>query len=302
MPKITTSTATCPTVDLKRPKLYQGKPKVAFYSLTSCEGCQFAILDLGQKLLDLTKKIDIVQMRLIEEEVDRAKYYDIAIIEGAPIERTNFALVKKVRRKARFLIAIGACANLGNFMRIKNWRDKQKLMDYVYKCSAKLNNPDVYPVEKVVKVDFKIPGCPPNAEDFLQAIYNLLTGKNPYMPKRPVCYECQVNEYECILQKWSKNGGQVCFGPLAQGGCDAICLKSKMPCWACRGLIEGDEINNTENLFKVLKEYHTDHEIEMAMEVFGVKDDIQARFPKVEKLTHIRQPAEKGTKPKIDNI
>jgi sulfhydrogenase subunit delta len=276
--KITSNTETCPAVKTEKQKLYKGKPKVAFYSLTSCEGCQFAILDLGKRFLDLTKKIDIVQMRLIEEEADRAKYYDIAVIEGAPVEKTNFSLLKKIRQKTGFLIAIGACANLGNFMKIKNWRDKQKLMDYVYKCSDKLNNPDVYPIDKVVKVDYKIPGCPPNAEDFLQAIYNLLEGKNPYIPKRPVCHECKTNEYECILQNWSDNGGQLCLGPLAQGGCNAICLKSKMPCWGCRGLIEGDQIKNVENLFKVIQKNHTKEEIDLAMEVFGIKDDIKNKL------------------------
>jgi len=273
--KSTTSTATCSPSRQKRPRLYKGKPKVAFYSLTSCEGCQFAILDLGQKFLDLTKKIDIVQMRLIEEEVDRSRYYDIAIVEGAPVEKANFDLVKKIRKKTRFLITIGACANLGNFMRIKNWRDKNELLNYVYDHCDKIHNPDVYPVSKVVKVDYQIPGCPPNAEDFLQTIYNLLEGKQPYLPKRPVCYECQTNEYECILQQYSPNGGQICLGPITQGGCDAVCLKSKMPCWACRGLIEGDKIDNAKNLFKVLEKNHTEEDIEQAMEVFGVKDDIE---------------------------
>lgn len=280
MPKtINLNAPTCQTKPDKH-KIIKGKPKVAFYSLTSCEGCQFAILDLGKRLLDLTKKIDIVQMRLIEEEIDRAKYYDVAVIEGAPIEKSNFSLLKKVRKKTGFLIAIGACANLGNFMRIKNWRNKEDLMKYVYKCSSKLSNPNVYPIDKVVKVDYKIPGCPPNAQDFLNAISNLLEGRMPYMPKRPVCYECQKNEYECILQNYSENGGKICLGAISQGGCDAICLKNKMPCWGCRGLIEGDNIQNTENLLKVLKKDHSQEDIDLAMEVFGVKDDIKERLEK----------------------
>lgn len=278
MPTTPPNTPTCPTPKLKKQKTHKGKPKIAFYSLTSCEGCQFAILDLGKRLLDLTKKIDIVQMRLIEEEADRAKYYDIAIIEGAPVEKTNFSLLKKIRKKTDILIAIGACANLGNFMKIKNWRDKQKLMNYVYKCSSKLNNPDVYPIDKVVKVDYKIPGCPPNAEDFLQTIYDFLEGKSPYIPKRPVCYECQTNEYECVLQNWSENGGKICLGPLVQGGCNAVCLKSKMPCWGCRGLMEGVESENVENFLKVIEKGHSDEEVDMAMEVFGVKDDVKDKL------------------------
>lgn len=269
----------CPTVVVKKIKTYhKDRPKVAIYSLTCCEGCQFAILDLGERFLELTKKIDIVKMRLVKEDVRQASMYDLVVIEGAPIEKDNFALAKSLRAKAKFLVTIGTCANLGNFMRIKNWRDKNKLMNYVYGNNCKLDNPDVYPVDHVIKVDFKIPGCPPNANDFLQLVYNILAGKKPYLPKRPVCYECQSNEYECILQNYSAAGNQVCLGPLAQGGCEAICLKSKMPCWACRGLIEKDPIDNAKNLMKVIKKNHTDEEIDLTMEVFGVKDDVKDRL------------------------
>jgi sulfhydrogenase subunit delta len=268
------STETCPTVDIKRMKKPSQKPKVAFFSLTCCEGCQFAILDLGKRFFDLADKIDIVQMRLIEEQVDKNKYYDVAIIEGAPVERKDFELVKAIREKAKIVITIGACANSGNFMRIKNWRNKTNLMSYVYQHCELINNPDVFPVENVIKVDYKILGCPPNAEDFLQAVYNLLVGKKPNLTKRPVCHECQLNEYECLLQR-EKGGPEVCLGPLAQGGCNAICLKSKMPCWACRGLMEDKTIENVKNLEKVLKNKFEKKEIEQAMEVFGMKDEFR---------------------------
>ena len=45
-----------------------GKPKVAIVSLTSCEGCQFALLDLGERFLDFVGKIEMVDFRLLEDE------------------------------------------------------------------------------------------------------------------------------------------------------------------------------------------------------------------------------------------
>jgi len=46
------------------------KQKIAIVSLTSCEGCQFALLDLGQKFLDLMNEVEMVDFRLLEDEED----------------------------------------------------------------------------------------------------------------------------------------------------------------------------------------------------------------------------------------
>ena len=46
----------------------QGKPKVAFFSLTSCEGCQFVLMDLGERFFDFLRKIELIDFSLIEEE------------------------------------------------------------------------------------------------------------------------------------------------------------------------------------------------------------------------------------------
>ncbi|KKP81110.1 MAG: hypothetical protein UR82_C0072G0007, partial [Candidatus Moranbacteria bacterium GW2011_GWF1_35_5] len=36
------------------------KPKIAIVALTSCEGCQFALLDLGEKFLELVEKVEMI--------------------------------------------------------------------------------------------------------------------------------------------------------------------------------------------------------------------------------------------------
>ena len=44
------------------------KLKIAIFSLTSCEGCQFVLLDLGQKFFNFLKKVELVDFSLIEEK------------------------------------------------------------------------------------------------------------------------------------------------------------------------------------------------------------------------------------------
>lgn len=244
------------------------KPKVAIISLTSCEGCQFAILDLGQKFLELTKKIEIVRFRLLADEVFSG-YYDIAFVEGNPTTEEQFKTLKKIRQNSRFLVVLGNCAAMGGIQEIKNYGDKDKTIKQVYKYYQTLINQEIIEVSKAVDVDFTIPGCPINGEEFLQCIYDLLAGKKPRIPERPVCYECQINQYPCLLQQ-----GKICFGPWTKGGCGAICLKSGQPCWGCRGLLKDVDI---EKMFRKLKEItgQKDDEIKKIAEVFGLRDDLE---------------------------
>jgi coenzyme F420-reducing hydrogenase gamma subunit len=65
------------------------KPKVAFFSLTSCEGCQFALLDLGEKFFDFLRKVDLIDFSLIEEiPFPKGKVeIDVSFVEGLPVKK-----------------------------------------------------------------------------------------------------------------------------------------------------------------------------------------------------------------------
>lgn len=239
--------------------------EIGFFSLTSCEGCLFALLDLKEKFFALNKKVRIKSFRLLEEGIHMSEEkFDIAFVEGSPLTEQNIEQLKKVRKQAKTLIAIGSCAHIGGIYHLKQYSDKEKIFNYVYSGNVGVENFDVLPVNKIVKVDYFLPGCPVNANEFLQFIHGLIIGKSPSIEQNPVCRECQIRGYECVLQK-----GEICLGPITQAGCDAVCLKSKQGCWGCRGLAEDAQI---ENLVKELRKKHTDHEIIKVLEVFGIKD------------------------------
>ncbi len=255
------------------------KPKVAILALTSCEGCQFAILDKSEKFLELTKKIDLTEMRLLKEydyqvkpgetvcdNIDKADYFDIVFIEGSPITKENFEMLKKVRKKSKILVALGACAAIGGIYHLKNYHDKKKLLKYIYEKCDKIDNPDIQPIDEIVKVDYYIPTCPIVADEFFQCVYDLLAGKKFKIDQKTVCYECQINENECLLQK-----GLPCLGPITLGGCNSVCLNSKQACYGCRGLNEDPQI---DNYLKELEKHRSNYEIQKVLECFGIKDKI----------------------------
>ena len=197
------------------------KPIIAITSLTCCEGCQVAVLDLGQRLLDLFEHASIGDFIMFEDNPD-VKNYDAVFVEGAPITKENIARLKKLREKSKMLVALGACAALGGIAEIKNYQDKNERLKYVYKNIEAINNPDIKPLSHYVKVDFELKGCPINKEEFLTVAKQIIAGVSPKIPERPVCYECQLWQNKCLLQE-----GKPCLGPVILGGCGAPC-----PRWA----------------------------------------------------------------------
>ena len=247
------------------------KPKVAIISLSSCEGCQFAVLDLGERLLKLLEKVNMQEFRLVEESPD-VPYYDIVFIEGNPITKENLQLLKKVRKKAKILVALGNCAALGGVWEIKNYRDKKKTIRYIYKQVKRVENPDIKEIDNFVKVDYTLHGCPITGDEFLRFTYELLAGKTPKTAQEPVCYECQTRGFECLLQK-----GEICLGPIILGGCHAVCLESKQSCWGCRGLVKSA---NIKSLLVELRKKHTQKDINLVLEIFGLRDSVEEKLSK----------------------
>jgi coenzyme F420-reducing hydrogenase gamma subunit len=246
------------------------KPSIAIFGLTSCEGCQFAILDLHDKFLELTKYIELDEFRLLEDERERS-HYDIAFIEGNPVTKENLDILKHIRKIAKIVVVLGNCADLGGVWEIKNYHDIKKTGCYVYKQCQTIENRAVIEVPKAIKVDYVLPGCPINAQNFLALVYSLLNGTPWKLKQNPVCWECQINKNPCLLQQ-----GKICLGPLALGGCNAVCLNSRQECWACRGILDQAE-EKIVNLIKILVSHGwTKTDILEKMEFFGARDRIEA--------------------------
>jgi sulfhydrogenase subunit delta len=241
------------------------KPKIAIVSLTDCEGCEFAILDQGEKFFELTSRVDVAEFHLIEEEPERARY-DIVFVEGPPVTKENFEYLKKLRQKSRILVALGNCAAEGGVYKIKNYHRDICQPRFVYPDTRRINDPKIQPIADFVRVDFTIPGCPLDGKEFIKYTYELIKNKIPKIPQRPVCYECQINKYPCLLQM-----GQPCLGPIILGGCNAVCPGAGMICEGCRGPL--GEID--PDFKKALRKIIPQKRIEELFEIYGIKEKVK---------------------------
>jgi len=253
----------------KRNFAIKTKPRIAIVSLTSCEGCQFALLDLGKKFFDLINQVEMLDFRLIEDEDDLGLKLDLVLVEGNPVTKENVKLLKSVRKRSKILAALGNCAAMGGVPEIKNYKGMENTVKHVYKYVQGINNPEIKEIDNFVKVDFVFPGCPITGEEFLKYMPELLAGRIPQIPDTPVCVECKAAGNRCLLLD-----KKPCFGPMILGGCQAVCPSARMGCQGCRGLRPK---GNVQAMQQALKTMITDEEFENTTEIYGLRDDIEAR-------------------------
>lgn len=248
------------------------KLRVAIVSLTSCEGCQFVLLDLGERFFDFAKTIELVDFRLIEDQEDDGLPLDLVLVEGNPVTDENVEMLKRARARSKVLAAIGNCAAMGGIPEIRNYQRGKTALKHVYRYVQGISTPEIREIDNLVKVDFVFPGCPIDGEEFLRYVPKLLKGEIPRIPDRAVCFECKKKGNKCLLLE-----GKPCFGPMILGGCDAVCPSSRMGCQGCRGIRPS---GNVGSMKATLKNMMTDDEFENVTEIFGLRDDIEEKEKK----------------------
>jgi len=222
------------------------KPRVAIFDFACCEGCQLQIVNLEEEILELLGAADVVEWR--EAMSEQSSQYDIAIVEGSITRPEDEERLWVIRSRAKVLIALGACATIGGINKLKNNFDLQDVKKCVYGKNADMHHLDTTmtrAIDEVVKVDYKIHGCPIDRKEFTYIIRSRLMGKTPEIPEWPVCVECKAKGNPCLWEY-----GQVCLGPIIRAGCGARCPSSGFRCFGCRGYIDSPNVDAAKDVIE----------------------------------------------------
>jgi sulfhydrogenase subunit delta len=223
------------------------KPRVAFFDFTGCEGDQLQVINLEDRLLDLVEVVDIVSFR--EATSEHSDDYEIAFVEGGVATAHDERRLTRIRKNADTVIALGSCAAFGGINALRNDQDFETVKERVYGEDADriTSYPVARPIDDVIDVDYEIPGCPIDREEFVQAVTALVNGAEPSIPNYPVCLECKFEENACAFER-----GETCLGPITRGGCGATCVSQGTRCWGCRGMVEDPD----EDAYTAVLEEH----------------------------------------------
>ncbi len=181
------------------------KPIVATTSLAGCFGCHMSLLDIDERILQL---IDLVDFN--KSPVDDIKEFtqecDIGLIEGGCCNHENVHVLKDFRKHCKILVSVGECAIMGGLPALRNGLPIKECLDEAYlngpstkeaNSEGIMPNDDelpiildsVYPCHEVVKIDYYLPGCPPQADLIWEALVALVTGDQMKLPYEVVKFD-----------------------------------------------------------------------------------------------------------------
>lgn len=250
------------------------RPKVAFFELSSCEGCQLQLLNNEATLFDFLSLFEIVRFR--EGVTGGTDDYQIAFVEGCVTRPDELDRLRGYREQAQVLVALGSCACFGGVNQLKNrFNDLGWVKEKVY-GNYSVETTDARPLADFVQVDLQIYGCPVKKEEVERIVTDLVVGKTVVHPKFPVCMECKANENICVYDL-----GEPCLGPITRAGCGAWCPESRFGCWGCRGpAVEA----NVEQLIEIMKTHgFSEESILDRLECFGGFEEFAGSLRKISK-------------------
>jgi len=205
------------------------KPKFAMYWAGSCGGCEIAVLNIGEKILDVDANFDVAFWPVAMD----AKYKDVEAMEDGSILLTlwngsirtdeNEHMANLLRRKSKILVSFGSCATEGCVPGLSNLSSTQEIFETAFHTISTENPNNIYPqivtkvpegeltlptfnpvlktLAQVVDVDYYMPGCPPESHQIaavIDLVIQVVHGKAQLPPKgsvigaggSTVCEEC----------------------------------------------------------------------------------------------------------------
>lgn len=205
------------------------KPKFAMYWAASCGGCEIAVLNTHEKILDVDANFEVVFWPVAMD----AKYKDVEAMEDGSILLTLFNggirndenehIAKLLRKKSKIMVSFGSCACEGCIPGLANLSPVGEIVHTAFNTITTDNPNEIYPrttydvpegelhiptlskllrpLDQVVDVDYYMPGCPPESHQIaavIDLVIKVVRGEAELPPKgavigvgnSTVCDEC----------------------------------------------------------------------------------------------------------------
>lgn len=213
------------------------KLKLALYWAAACGGCDVAVLDVNEKILDIAAIADIVlwpiamDFKYSDVEAVEDGSIDVCLFNGAIRNSENEHIAKLLRQKSKIMVAFGSCAMMGGIPGLANFTTRESILERVFIETPSTDNPDcilpqtrvsvpegvltlpefygqVCALGDVVKVEYYVPGCPPAPEQIWNVVQAIASGNLPPAgsvvgaSEKTVCDECKRRKEEKKIKQF----------------------------------------------------------------------------------------------------
>ncbi len=238
------------------------RPRLAVWKFSSCDGCQLALLDCEDELLELAGTIEIAHF-LEASSMVKSGTFDISLVEGSISTPRDRERIIEVRRRSRYLVAIGACATAGGIQALRNFADVSEFAGLVYPSPEYIETLTTSTaISAHVPVDLELRGCPVAKAQLLEVLSAFLVGRKPGIATHSVCIECKRRGNACVMVQ-----GVPCLGPVTHAGCGAICPSYRRGCYGCYGPMETPNTKSVAEAWRSLGA--TPQEVMRALRAFN---------------------------------
>ena len=174
------------------------KISVAMVGLCGCWGCHLSFLDMDEAILDVLSKCTINRSSFTDLKRIPSRT-TVGFVEGGVSNEETITQLIEFRENCDILISVGACAVWGGVPAMRNMVPLEECFDVAYfdSCTAvegakpvvpngpeiPFINTKVLPCHEVVKMDYFIPGCPPDGAAILKVLDDLINGREVDLPK-----------------------------------------------------------------------------------------------------------------------
>ena len=211
------------------------KLKLGLYWAASCGGCDVAVLDTNEKILDVAEIADIVfwpialDFKYHHVEAMEDKAIDVCLFNGAVRNSEQEKIARLLRAKSKTMVAFGSCACFGGIPALGNFTNRAEIFERAYVEAPSNDNPDrafpetitqvdgnelelpefydtVLTLAQVVDVEYFVPGCPPPVPLILKIVEALATNSLPppgavIASDKTLCDECPRKKEEKNISK-----------------------------------------------------------------------------------------------------
>lgn len=204
----------------------QRKPKLAMYWASSCGGCEVALANIHEAILEVDAHFDFMFCPCLldtkRKDLEALPDGDIflTLFNGSLRSAENVEMAELLRRKSQLFVAFGSCAATGGIPALANQHGISHLLSTAFCTAPSMDNPEqlipgsrcqvpdgelelpaflnrVLAVHEAVSVDYTMPGCPPEPEQIIAVLRHVASGAP--LPasgsllgctNRAVCDEC----------------------------------------------------------------------------------------------------------------